>query len=94
MGDQEEVKVLDTILRAIVRKPADLKIDRKVDERGILLTIWLGEGDAPLIIGKQGNTINKIRAVMGVVGAAQNKRIGLQVGDKKPESADPLSSGV
>lgn len=72
-------KLLETILKEIVSNPEEVKVEKKVDEMGVLLEVKLGEGDAGLVIGREGRTIQAIRAVMAVVGAKNRARINVKL---------------
>ncbi len=92
---EKDQELLEAILKAIVYKPEEVKVERKVDEMGVLLSVKLGEGDAGPVIGKEGGTIQAIRTVMRVVGAKGKARITikLEVPEKKPSfTAPPLTS--
>ena len=82
-------ELLESILKALVSKPEEVKVTKTVDEMGVLLAVELGEGDAGLVIGRQGKTIQAIRAVMGSVGAKNRARINikLEVPERKQESS-------
>ena len=61
----EITELLESILKAIVTKPDEVKVTKTVDEMGVLLSVKLGEGDAGLVIGRQGRTIQAIRSRNG-----------------------------
>ena len=81
-------KLLETILKEIVSLPDEVVVERKVDEMGVLLNVRLGDGDAGLVIGKEGKTVQAIRTVIGVIGAKNRARINvkLDVPERKPSS--------
>jgi hypothetical protein len=81
-------ELLEAILKALVSKPEGVKVTKTVDEMGVLLSVKLGEGDAGLVIGRQGRTIQAIRTVMMSVGAKNRARINikLEVPEKKSGS--------
>lgn len=75
----EITELLEAILKAIVSKPDEVKVTKTVDEMGVLLSVKLGEGDAGLVIGRQGKTIQAIRVVMAVIGAKNRARINVKL---------------
>lgn len=79
-------ELLETILKEIVTKPEEVKVEKKMDEMGVLLSVKVGDGDAGLVIGREGRTIQAIRAVMAVVGAKNRARINvkLDVPERRP----------
>lgn len=80
-------ELLEAILKALVSKPEEVEVTKTVDEMGVLFTVKLGEGDAGLVIGREGKTIQAIRCIMTVVGAKSRARINikLDVPERKPE---------
>ncbi len=87
MEQQEDIQgLLTSILRAIVVRPEEVQVIRSVDERGVLISVKLGEGDAGRVIGKEGRTVQAIRTLMAAIGANQHARINvkLDVPDRKP----------
>jgi len=83
-------ELLEAILRALVSKPEEVKVTKTVDEMGVLFSVKLGEGDAGLVIGRQGRTIQAIRTVIGAVGAKNRARtnIKLEVPERKQNSSE------
>ncbi len=75
----EITELLESILKAIVTKPDEVKVTKTVDEMGVLLSVKLGEGDAGLVIGRQGRTVQAVRSVMAVVGAKNRARINVKL---------------
>lgn len=80
--DQEFV---ETVTKAIVNNPADVKTDRTVDERGVLITLHVNPADMGYVIGKQGQTARSIRTLLRIVGAKNNARVNLKI--YEPEGA-------
>jgi hypothetical protein len=76
MTDKE---FLEMIVQAIASHPEDVKVDRKVDEMGVLLTLNINPADMGYIIGKQGQTAKAIRTLLKIVGAKNNARINLKI---------------
>ena len=55
---------LDYVLKALVDKPELVKVDRKVDEMGVLLTVDVGQDDMGKIIGRSGATAKALRIIL------------------------------
>jgi len=79
--------VLETIVKSIVAKPESVKIDRTVDERGVLLTLNVDQEDMGHLIGRQGTTIQAIRTILRIIGARNQARINIKIpaGEGRPE---------
>ncbi|MFC1703051.1 KH domain-containing protein, partial [Patescibacteria group bacterium] len=57
-ADQQFV---ETVVRAIVGHPDDVRTDRTIDERGVLITLHINQEDMGYVIGRQGQTARSIR---------------------------------
>jgi predicted RNA-binding protein YlqC (UPF0109 family) len=83
---------LDYVIKALVDHPTDVKINRSVDEMGVLLTLDLNPEDMGKIIGRKGATAKAIRTVLRVVGMKNNERVNMKIVEPgrpgRPESAD------
>lgn len=80
---ERDQEFLDYVVKALVDHPADVKIDRKVDEMGVLLTLSVNGEDMGKIIGRQGNTAKAIRTLLRVIGMKNNSRVNLKI--EEPE---------
>ena len=76
--DQE---FLEYVVKGLVDNPDAVKVDRKVDEMGVLLTLDVAQEDMGKIIGRQGNTAKAIRTLLRVVGMKNNARVNLKVNE-------------
>ncbi len=76
--DQE---FLDYVVKSLVDNPSDVKINRKVDEMGVLMTLDVNPADMGKIIGRQGNTAKAIRTLLRVVGMKNNARVNLKINE-------------
>ncbi|NCO05258.1 MAG: KH domain-containing protein [Candidatus Magasanikbacteria bacterium] len=78
MSDQE---FLELVVKAIVNNPDGVKVDRTVDERGVLLTLDVDPSDMGYVIGRQGQTARAIRTLLKIVGAKHNARVNLKINE-------------
>lgn len=76
--DQE---FLEYVIKSIVEDVNSVKIDRKVDDMGVLLTLTVAPSDMPKVIGKMGNTATAIRTLLRVVGMRSNARVNLKINE-------------
>jgi len=81
--DQE---FLDYVVKAIVSNPLDVKSNRTVDERGVLLTLDVNPADMGYVIGRQGQTARAIRTLLKIIGAKNNARVNLKI--VEPEGSE------
>ena len=79
--DERDVQFLDYVVKALVDNPNDVKINRTVDEMGVLLTLSVNPADMGKIIGRMGNTAKAIRTLLRVVGMKNNARVNLKINE-------------
>ena len=72
---------LEMVVKALVDHPEAVKVDRKVDEMGVLITLDVHSEDMGKIIGRQGNTAKAIRTLLRVVGMKNNTRVNLKINE-------------
>ncbi|MDI6592049.1 MAG: KH domain-containing protein [Patescibacteria group bacterium] len=82
--DQE---FLEYVVKALVDHPEDVKITRKVDEMGVLLSLKVNPEDMGQIIGKAGSTAKAIRNLVRIVGLKAHARVNLKI--EEPEGGKP-----
>ena len=86
-----DYKFLEDTVKALVDNPEEVKIERTVDEMGVLLTLNVSPEDMGKIIGRQGNTAKAIRILLRVVGMKNNARVNLKINEpengKRPEKS-------
>ena len=87
---------LEYIVKALVDNPNDVKIDRTVDEMGVLITLTVNPADMGKIIGRMGNTAKAIRTLLRIIGMKNNARVNLKInepeGSTRPQS--PMAGSV
>ncbi len=76
---------LEFLIKAIVDNPDDVKIERKVDEMGVLLSLKVNPQDMGQVIGRQGATAKSIRSLLRIVGVKNNARVNLKI--EEPEGS-------
>jgi len=74
---------LEYVVKALVDHPDDVKIDRRVDEMGVLLTLKVNPEDMGQIVGRQGSTAKAIRTLVRIVGLKNHARVNLKI--EEPE---------
>lgn len=83
---ERDQQFLEYVVKALVEHPDDVKIERTVDEMGVLLTLRVHQDDMGKIIGKSGATAKAIRTVLRVVGMKNDARVNLKI--EEPEGAE------
>ena len=77
-SDQE---FLEYVVKMLVDNPGDVKVNRQVDEMGVLLTLDVNAADMGKVIGRSGNTAKAIRILLRVVGMKNNARVNLKINE-------------
>lgn len=77
----QDLEFLENIVKSLVDHPEDVKVERKVDEMGVLMTLDINPEDMGKIIGRQGNTAKAIRTLLRVVGMKNNARVNLKINE-------------
>jgi len=77
----EDKEFLETMVKAIVNHPDDVKAEREVDERGVLITLDVNPEDMGSVIGRSGQTARAIRTLLRVVGSKNNARVNLKINE-------------
>lgn len=81
MTEQKDQKFLEFVVKSIVSNPDDVKVERKVDEMGVLLTLHVSPVDMAQIIGRKGATAQSIRSLLKIVGIKNNARVNLKIAE-------------
>ena len=81
-ADQE---FLEYIVKSIVDHPDEVKVDRRVDEMGVLLSLKVNPQDMGQVVGRQGATAKSIRSLLRIVGIKNNARVNLKI--EEPEGS-------
>lgn len=74
---------LEYVVKAIVDHPDDVKIERKIDEMGVLLSLRVNPVDMGQVVGRGGSTAKAIRSLLRIVGIKNNARVNLKI--EEPE---------
>jgi len=83
---EQDQQFLEYVVKALVDNPDDVKINRTVDEMGVLLTLSVNKDDMGKVIGRSGQTAKAIRTVLRVVGMKNDARVNLKI--EEPEGSE------
>lgn len=86
---EADQKFLDYLIKELVDHPDAVKVDRIVDEMGVLLTLDIHPEDMGKIIGRSGNTAKAIRTLLRVVGMKNNARVNLKINEPEGGTRAP-----
>ena len=98
MSKEKDQEFLEYIVKELVDNPKDVKVERKVDEMGVSLSLTVNPADMCQIIGREGSTAKAIRNLVRIVGLKNHARVNLKIEEpeggraprmeKKPMSED------
>lgn len=72
-------KILEDIVKALVNNPESVKVIRRIDEMGVLLSIKVHPQDMGIVIGKKGLTLNAIKHIIKSIGIKNHARVNIKV---------------
>jgi predicted RNA-binding protein YlqC (UPF0109 family) len=76
---ERDQQFLEYVIKSLVDHPEDVKIDRTVDQMGVLLKLSVNREDMGKVIGRSGATAKAIRTVLRVVGMKNDARVNLKI---------------
>ncbi|MBL8122368.1 KH domain-containing protein [Candidatus Saccharibacteria bacterium] len=83
---------VEYVVKSLVGHPDDVRIDRRVDEKGVLLELTVNPEDLGRVIGKRGATAQSLRTLLRALGTKQEARYNLKIVDvdKLDENGNPI----
>lgn len=87
---------IEYVVKSLVGNPDAVHIDRRIDEKGVLLELTVDPEDLGRVIGKRGATAQSLRTLLRALGTKNDARYNLKiidngVGDHQPSSSRPTS---
>ena len=70
---------VEYIVKTLVNNPEKVTVDRKIDEKGVLLSLTVDPEDVGRVIGKRGVTAQAIRVLLRALGTKQDARYNLKI---------------
>lgn len=70
---------VEYIVKTLVNNPDKVKIDRVIDEKGVLLSLEVDPEDVGRIIGRRGATAQSIRTLLRALGTKNDARYNLKI---------------
>ena len=83
---------VEYIVKTLVNNPDKVAVERKIDEKGVLLSLTVDPEDVGRVIGKRGVTAQAIRVLLRALGTKQDARYNLKIVNTDEESA-PRAKG-
>ena len=83
---------VEFIVQSLVGNPDKVQVERKIDEKGVLLELSVDPEDLGRVIGKRGATAQSIRTLLRALGTKNDARYNLKIVDTAEDGADTNSS--
>lgn len=81
---------IEYIVKSLVGHPDDVTIERRIDEKGVLLELSVNPEDLGRVIGKRGSTAQSLRTLLRALGTKNDARYNLKIVDTgSPEDRPP-----
>ena len=80
---------VEFIVKSLVSKPDAVSIERRIDEKGVLLELTVDPEDLGRVIGKRGATAQSLRTLLRALGTKNDARYNLKIVD----NGEPFSGG-
>lgn len=72
---------VEFIVKSLVSNPSAVKIERRIDEKGVLLELTVDPEDLGRVIGKRGATAQSLRTLLRALGTKNDARYNLKIVD-------------
>ncbi|OGF30353.1 hypothetical protein A2533_02635 [Candidatus Falkowbacteria bacterium RIFOXYD2_FULL_35_9] len=89
MATEKDQAFLEFIIKGIVNNPDDVRIERTVDEMGVLLSLYINQEDMGNVIGRQGQTAKAVRTLLKIIGAKNQARVNLKIVEPEGSTRGP-----
>src|ERR1700759_1248918 len=95
MANSIDQQFIEYIVKSLVGNPDAVKIQRTIDEKGVLLELTVDQEDLGRVIGKRGATAQSLRTLLRALGTKNDARYNLKIvdvgGPRPPRSSDDSS---
>jgi predicted RNA-binding protein YlqC (UPF0109 family) len=86
MSSSIDQQFIEYIVKSLVGNPDAVKVERTIDEKGVLLELTVDPEDLGRVIGKRGSTAQSLRALLRALGTKNDARYNLKIVDvDRPE---------
>ncbi|OGL29478.1 hypothetical protein A3D14_02425 [Candidatus Saccharibacteria bacterium RIFCSPHIGHO2_02_FULL_47_12] len=75
---------IEYVVKSLVSNPDAVKVERRIDEKGVLLELTVDPEDLGRVIGKRGATAQSLRTLLRALGTKNDARYNLKIVDNGP----------
>lgn len=81
MSSSIDQQFVEYIVKSLVGNPDAVQIERRIDEKGVLLELTVDPEDLGRVIGKRGATAQSLRTLLRALGTKNDARYNLKIVD-------------
>jgi len=88
MNASIDQQFVEYVVKSLVSKPDEVKVERRIDEKGVLLELTVDPEDLGRVIGKRGATAQSLRTLLRALGTKNDARYNLKIvdnGEPRPQ---------
>ncbi|HEY5667586.1 MAG TPA: KH domain-containing protein [Candidatus Saccharimonadales bacterium] len=83
---------VEFIVKSLVSNPEAVSVERRIDEKGVLLELTVDPEDLGRVIGKRGATAQSLRTLLRALGTKNDARYNLKIVDNGVDGGSASSS--
>ena len=81
MSSSIDQQFVEYVIKSLVTKPEEVKVERRIDEKGVLIELTVDPEDLGRVIGKRGATAQSVRTLLRALGTKNDARYNLKIVD-------------
>ena len=81
MTSSIDQQFVEYIVKSLVGNPDGVQVERRIDEKGVLLELTVDPDDLGRVIGKRGATAQSLRTLLRALGTKNDARYNLKIVD-------------
>jgi hypothetical protein len=81
MNNSIDQQFVEYVVKSLVSNPDAVQVERRIDEKGVLLELTVDPEDLGRVIGKRGATAQSIRTLLRALGTKNDARYNLKIVD-------------
>lgn len=89
MGNSIDQQFVEYVVKSLVNHPDAVQVERRIDEKGVLLELTVDPEDLGRVIGKRGGTAQSLRTLLRALGTKNDARYNLKIIDNGPDPRAP-----
>jgi predicted RNA-binding protein YlqC (UPF0109 family) len=93
MNNSIDQQFVEFVVKSLVGNPDAVQVERRIDEKGVLLELTVDPEDLGRVIGKRGATAQSLRTLLRALGTKNEARYNLKIVDNgEPRPATDSSA--